>query len=114
MPHAYTEDQLVEQPAIGLFAELGWSTVSALEEVFGANGTLLRETQGGVVLVSRLRGVAQGAVPRLHRHAADDDWQGAHPRGLWRLRCQRKCSAIFEHVYEGYCGEGAGIYAAAM
>ena len=24
MPHAYTEDQLVEQPAIGLFAELGW------------------------------------------------------------------------------------------
>ena len=28
--HAYTEDQLVEQPAIGLFAELGWTTVSAL------------------------------------------------------------------------------------
>jgi type I restriction enzyme R subunit len=25
MPHAYTEDQLVEQPAIGLFAELGWN-----------------------------------------------------------------------------------------
>lgn len=25
MPHAYTEDQLVEQPAIGLFAELGWT-----------------------------------------------------------------------------------------
>ena len=32
MPHACTEDQLVEQPAIGLFAELGWFTVSALEE----------------------------------------------------------------------------------
>jgi len=25
MPHAYTEDLLVEQPAIGLFAELGWT-----------------------------------------------------------------------------------------
>ena len=24
-PHAYTQDQLVEQPAIGLFAELGWT-----------------------------------------------------------------------------------------
>jgi hypothetical protein len=24
MPHGYTEDQLVEQPAIGLLAELGW------------------------------------------------------------------------------------------
>jgi type I restriction enzyme R subunit len=30
-PHACTEDQLVEQPAIGLFAELGWTTVSELE-----------------------------------------------------------------------------------
>ena len=34
-PHAYSEDQLVEQPAVGLFAELGWATVSAMEEVFG-------------------------------------------------------------------------------
>jgi type I restriction enzyme, R subunit len=40
MSHAFTEDQLVEQPAIGLFAELGWQTVSALEEIFGASGTL--------------------------------------------------------------------------
>jgi type I restriction enzyme R subunit len=31
-PHAYTEDQLVEQPAIGLFAELGWQTVSARKD----------------------------------------------------------------------------------
>jgi type I restriction enzyme R subunit len=33
MPRAYTEDQLVEQPAIGLFAELGWPTVSALQNL---------------------------------------------------------------------------------
>ena len=44
--HAYTEDQLVEQPAIGLFAELGWTTVSAMEEVFGSGNTLGRETSG--------------------------------------------------------------------
>ena len=31
--HAYTEDQLIEQPAIGLFATLGWQTESALEEI---------------------------------------------------------------------------------
>lgn len=54
-PHAYTEDQLVEQPAIGLFAALGWQTVSALEETYGAGGTLSRETKGEVVLVDRLR-----------------------------------------------------------
>jgi type I restriction enzyme R subunit len=29
MPHAYTEDQLVEQPAMGVFAELGWAVVCA-------------------------------------------------------------------------------------
>jgi len=53
--HAYSEDQLVEQPAIGLFAALGWQTMSALEETFGASGTLGRETKGEVVLVERLR-----------------------------------------------------------
>ena len=64
-PHAYTEDQLVEQPAIGLFAELGWQTVSALEETFGATGTLLRETKGEVVLVSRLRAALERLNPAL-------------------------------------------------
>jgi len=65
MPHAYTEDQLVEQPAIGLFAELGWQTVSALEETFGATGTLLRETKGEVVLASRLCAALEGLNPAL-------------------------------------------------
>ena len=54
-PHAYSEDKLVEQPAIELFAALRWPTVSALAETFGAIGTLGRETKGEVVLVSRLR-----------------------------------------------------------
>lgn len=31
----YTEDSLVEQPAIQLFAELGWETLSASDEVMG-------------------------------------------------------------------------------
>jgi type I restriction enzyme R subunit len=65
MSHVYTEDQLVEQPAIGLFAELGWQTVSAMEETFGATGTLLRETKGEVVLVSRLRAALERLNPAL-------------------------------------------------
>ena len=32
----YSEDQLVEQPAIQLFADLGWDTVNAYSEVDGA------------------------------------------------------------------------------
>ena len=78
MPHAYTEDQLVEQPAIGLFAELGWAVVCAEEEMFGApsphpsptgrgsegegRAALGRETRGEVVLVSRVR----AALERLN------------------------------------------------
>jgi type I restriction enzyme R subunit len=67
--HPYTEDQLVEQPAIGLFAELGWTTVSALDETFGATGTLQRETKGDVVLVSRLRAVLERLNPVLSPEA---------------------------------------------
>lgn len=63
--HAYTEDQLVEQPAIGLFTELGWQTVSALEETFGPEGTLGRETKGEVVLSSRLRAALKQLNPSL-------------------------------------------------
>ena len=48
MPHAYTEDQLVEQPAIGLFAELGRAMVA------GAPRALL-----GAQLVSHLIRPAQ-------------------------------------------------------
>ncbi len=53
--HAYTEDQLVEQPAIRLFAEMGWQTLSAMDETLGAGSLLGRETRGEVVLVERLR-----------------------------------------------------------
>ena len=65
MPHAYTEDQLVEQPAIGLLAELGWDTVSAMDETFGAGGTLRRETKGDVVLIDRLRAAISRLNPTL-------------------------------------------------
>ena len=65
MPHAYTEEQLVEQPAIQLFTALGWQTVSATEEVFGASGTLGRETPGEVVVVGRLRGALEKLNPAL-------------------------------------------------
>jgi hypothetical protein len=69
MSHAYTEDQLVEQPAIGLFAELGWTTLSAMEESYGANGTLLRGTKGEVVLVSRLHAALERLNPALPSEA---------------------------------------------
>jgi type I restriction enzyme, R subunit len=72
MSHAYTEDQLVEQPAIGLFADLGWQTVSALEETFGAGGTLGRETKGEVVLAARMRAALVRLNPALPAEAINN------------------------------------------
>ncbi len=67
--HAYTEDRLVERPAIGLFAALGWATESALEESFGAGGTLGREAKGEVVLAERLRSALGRLNPGLPAEA---------------------------------------------
>jgi type I restriction enzyme, R subunit len=65
--HAYTEDQLVEQSAVGLFAELGWAVAGPPPNAGVAGeprdaGLLGRETKGEVVLVSRLR----AALERLN------------------------------------------------
>lgn len=65
MPHANTEDQLVEQPAIQLLSSMGWTTLSALDEVTGPTGTLGRETTAEVVLVSRLRAALERLNPTV-------------------------------------------------
>ena len=69
MPNSYTEDQLVEQPAIALFADLGWTTVSAMEERFGTDGSLGRNTRGEVVLLRRLRAALEKLNPTLPAEA---------------------------------------------
>ena len=66
---SYTEDSLVEQPAIQLFAELGWETLIASDEVMGESGTLGRETKSEVVLAPRLRNVLTLLNPSLPSEA---------------------------------------------
>ena len=53
-PKLYSEDELIEQPAIELFDELGWQTINAFYESFGTGGTLGREHAGEVVLTRHL------------------------------------------------------------
>jgi len=65
LSHVYTEEQLVEQPAIGLFARLDWNTISAREEIFGSHGTLRRETSAEVLLLNRLRSALEQLNPKL-------------------------------------------------
>ncbi|MDQ7825676.1 MAG: type I restriction endonuclease subunit R [Candidatus Eremiobacteraeota bacterium] len=54
-PTGYTEDILVEQPAIALLAELGWETISAYHEFDHGASTLERENRAEFILTSRLR-----------------------------------------------------------
>jgi len=75
MPHAYIENQLVEQPAKRLLSELGWSLAQphshpdplpAGEGVWvEKTGLFRRETKGEVVLVSRLRAALERLNPAL-------------------------------------------------
>jgi type I restriction enzyme R subunit len=70
MTTRYTEDSLVEQPAIELLRdELGWGYVYCFEESFGDDGSLGRESSEDVVLVRELR----FALKALNSWATDDD-----------------------------------------
>src|SRR5688572_16478728 len=68
-PHPNTENQLVEQPAIQLFAALGWQTMSASDEVMGLTGTLGRETTAEVELFFRLRRALERLNPTVPHEA---------------------------------------------
>jgi type I restriction enzyme R subunit len=54
-PTSYTEDALIEQPAIALLAQLGWETVNTYHEFDHGASTLGRETRAEVILTARLR-----------------------------------------------------------
>jgi len=111
-PHAWSEDQLVEQPAIGLFGALGWQTVSALDETFGVDGTLGRETWGEVVLASRLRAILvrfnptvspeaiDSAVDELTRDRSAMSLEAAN-REVYRLLKDRIAVSVPDHEHGG-------------
>ncbi len=70
-PADFSEHTLVEMPAVALFRDLGYATVSGFNETFGPHGTLGRETTGDVVLVPRLRAALQKLNPKLPASAID-------------------------------------------
>jgi type I restriction enzyme R subunit len=68
----YSEDALVERPAIALLGELGWETFHAYDE-FGQTGgsPLGRETKAEVVLTSRLRPALEKLNPAATPETVD-------------------------------------------
>lgn len=69
MPHDYSEEQLIEIPALALLGDLGWANESALEETFDEDGTFGRVGAGDVVLVPRLQAALQRLNPMLPSEA---------------------------------------------
>jgi type I restriction enzyme, R subunit len=50
----YSEDALIEQPAIELLRELGWAPTNLYKETFGEQGTQGRKHNRDVILTRRL------------------------------------------------------------
>jgi len=69
---SYSEDCLVEQPAIELFAGLGWETLNGFREFDQTGGSPLgRDDKSEVVLIARLRPVLERLNPELPTEAFD-------------------------------------------
>ena len=65
----YSEDQLIEQPAIGILEAMGWETLNCYSEFEQAEGSLIgRQTKSEVILTSRLR----PTLVRLNPDATED------------------------------------------
>ena len=72
MQNPYSEDQLVEQPAIALLAEMGWETLDCYNEFDQGISPLGRENRGEVVLTGRLRAALERLNPDASSAAIDD------------------------------------------
>ena len=110
----FTEDHLVEQPAIQLMLhELGWEVVNCYDEWSGGVSNQGRDGKREVVLVSRLRPALQRLNPDLPVEAiegaveemeilSDEFWilngRGRHRQCLgliWRRRTGRSNDLAF-------------------
>ena len=72
MQNPYSEDQLVEQPAIALLAEMGWETLDCYGEFDQGISPLGRENRGEVVLTGRLRAALERLNPGASSEAIND------------------------------------------
>ena len=109
----YTEDELVEQPAINLFSHLGWDTEVCWDESFKVEHkedhlAFGRETRNDVVLFNRLKALLKELNPEIHeriRQEAIDE--------MARDRSAMSAIAANEEVYlllkEGYTYKTSGL-----
>ena len=93
---SYSEDSLVEQPAIALLSSLSWESYQAYDEFNTAGGSPLgRETKSEVVLLSRLRPALLKLNPDASPEAIDQAIEE-----LTRDRSRMSLVAANREVYE--------------
>ena len=71
MQTPYSEDKLIEQPAIALLAGMGWKTLDCYDEFKQGSSLLGRENKGEVVLTTRLRAALERLNPDASTTAID-------------------------------------------
>ena len=94
MQNPYSEDQLVEQPAIALLAEMGWETLDCFSEFDQGSSPLGRENKGEVVLTRRLRAALELLNPNVPDEAIDG--------GIEELIRSRGAMSLVEANWEIY------------
>ena len=94
MQNQYSEDLLVEQPAIDLLEEMGWEALDCYDEFDQGISPLGRENRGEVVLTTRLR----AALERLNPDASSEAIEGA----IEELTRSRTAMSLVEANWEIY------------
>lgn len=96
----WNEDNLIEQPAIEIFEELGYEYLNCYHETFGDGGTLGRENTGEVVLVRRLK----SALTRLNPDVPTEAVQLAVEELTMDRRILNPANAnkeVYKHIRNG-------------
>jgi type I restriction enzyme R subunit len=94
-PSGYTEDALVEQPALELLAEMGWETCDAYGEFDHGASPLGRETKAEVIIISRLRAALERLNPDAPAEAIDQAIEE-----LTRDRARMSAVAANKEIYQ--------------
>jgi len=107
MRSPYTEDGLVERPALEVLEQLGWTVVNAFRETFGPGGTLGRDSMHDVVLTHRVRDALRWLNPLIPEVIREEALAAVvkDQSVLDRVRANRE---VYDLVRDGYRAEWQG------
>ena len=94
MNHEYSEDQLIEQTAIGLLADLGWDVMLAFnKESYGEGSVLGRLNRKEVVLkkifLDKLRQLNPNLPEQAYTHAYEKLTEESAAKSLEEINCEK-------------------------